>query len=509
MIDTDLTLKALQNASPLESDSPANIFKNDSPPEARLLVKLCNNRSSSSSSSISDDSHVQIVYALAILQTKPNIYHHSQNQLSTTEVERICIPIQRVHKFSRFAHVFNTTFQYKIHVKAFLTNPTTLQEQLIGTTSFHFQHILHHQHENLSMQLQAPYGEMNTSIHFGLDWARIINAKLILSITLRLKEKSNGWPFHTAKVFFIFFKWQSKNLTWTPIYRSEPRKPVQAKDLRGTLPFNISEFYLSDVTDGDDDCPLRFEFFHQDTLRGSRLLAFLRTSLRNLRLTRNHQQMHLELNTFNQRPVLGRMKMIKSHVTLNNHYFQIEIQLGGQAKPNILYFDFTIQFHQTLSNQFNHYKFSYAIQRQLSHNSDQNLYRSELSSQSNDSSTLRFKIAKLAKISHQSGRTHPNLTLSICCKSSSNNAKAFQIAQVEPKLPDLLDIEDHHTLPLQITSSQHHSLPNLHGYVRFENRQPRPRFACITATCQLSQTETQQMSAIIAQSSQSTQSLLE
>lgn len=393
MIVSDMAFYATVNSGTGSRARYNQLFAKDGPAKVHLLVRLL-------SPALNEES--QIVAALQIQRRERKVKKTSDNPLLMTEIERLNIPAGRVTTFNRFHRVFTLDrYEYLLIVTFLISscNGDVYKEKASGKAKFWLTDVVEGEKETHKVELQPQEGaELRyREAEFSVDWSAM--TECILSMELRMRvDMDEGWLFPTSRLCFIVFGWGTRSTSWTPLYRSEVlSKPTEFYNGEGEMVFGLVEASLNQIDGVLENRPLRIEIFQLVSGTPPKLLAFLGTSLKDLRQTKEKSEMDWRLNTFPHGEVMGTLTMGYSRISQNRHFFVLHAYFGGTVRSDSVYFALTLAEHgrHTLRRSLRSYKPFYCISRAKDDATWEHVYRSEAQTEMPGTGSVQFQLAKL------------------------------------------------------------------------------------------------------------------
>lgn len=163
---------------------------------------------------------------------------------------------------------------------------------------------------------------------------------LYLEVRMRIQYGS-GWPFSTRRPFYILYRWETDISEWSAVYRSEVlTEPSQTPDAQGAMVFRIVNLPLSHVIGVYSKRPLRIEFFHykMSKEKDAKMLAYVETSIVDLRRTMSGSRMLMVLNIFPTGELVGNAVLQQSKVSSSKYFFSLMANFGGPVSGTLVYF---------------------------------------------------------------------------------------------------------------------------------------------------------------------------
>lgn len=455
-------------------------FDFDEPAEIRVLVRL---------PEANHFSDVDIIGALQVLE------HDMEPAMQFTEVERYSATPADAVIFYRFEHIFNVNSSYDLRVNFYVNTYINLRltKEPIGSATVQLTDIIHATNEKREVQLLSPEGDrrLNMNAEFALEYARLLSAMLCIEIRVKV-DKTKGWPFDTVRVFFVLFRWDpTSQATWTALYRSEVLvKPTDHPGANGFMVFQEVQKNLKQAIDGvNDDRPLRLEFFQYQEGQDGLLLGYFTTSLRHLRQQKSGNELNIQVNTYPQGELIGKLHMVTSRVTMKRHYFSLQMEFGGVVEGDFVYFDIVLseETRGTLWKGHNSQRPFYKIVRYSDQGKWEEVYRSETPSLSRSSKRrYKFKVAKLSERKLAGGKSRSSFLIVFSFEDLSK--KEVPAGHFQTTIEELTGAKPGHVFPLK-------SPDDSKAYFRILQAERGDLFTYFAAQCVLGSSEPGQSSS--------------
>lgn len=339
----------------------------------------------------------------AVLYIKEHPNNHLNEAYPWTEQEWLIIDAKHAHQFIQFQYVFGAETQYDLRLDFCLVDTTLSQpDQSIGYVSTTLSALLSAERERIELDvLSAPDYLRYGNAHLKISWIRFRDDRIDLEMRFKIVKKY-GWPFYTARPFFVLYRWEASNSSWTTLYRSEillpPGRFSQSQDC---LVFQVAELFFENTISKKDDMPLRIEFFHYKPGRCPKLLAYYVTSLRAMRQAKRGSCLKLNLNSFPEGDPVGQLRMVNSKMSEGASYFCLKAQFGGNVITDFVYFDLSLKNESMngvkglkkglVSRPF------FTICRYSDFGTWDQMYRSETLYRPTRDRVYRYEVAKLTK----------------------------------------------------------------------------------------------------------------
>lgn len=400
--DEFLSPRRSRNAAPFDDEDPASV---------KVLVRLPG----------AENLGNRVLVAVLFLKEHepPNrdetdavmgVCQYNITPVSWTEVERCTINADMALEYTEFKYLFLTDRRYEMRVEFFTMEelPDGLHEEQLGFASAELTDIIEANHENLDVHLMSMTTREPTAgrAEFALSWITGVDDKLLLEVRVKINRKS-GWPFSTNRPFFVLYRWEPRDKTWTPLYRSEVLTKVSDHpDARGSMFFQLAEIsthpadlHTNPPEEGNDTVPLRLEFFHYKTTEDPKLLGSSAVSLFALRQAQHHgKTLALRLNTFPEGELVGKLLMVDSRISKSRYFFSLQAEFGGDVVGDFVYFDLSLTLSKGMPRGvwgIGLTRGFYCISRYNDKGRWEPVYRSEVSSCARGNHLFKYKIAKI------------------------------------------------------------------------------------------------------------------
>lgn len=310
-----------------------SVFDDDPPAEARVRCRLT-----------AAPSPRDLTLSF-VLYVPPNAPTARTARAAEVEVARFTQPAAQSASFRAFDHPFRPAPGARARLTLLARPPRApaSDELPVAVAAVDVAALTAAPGERLEVPLEPAPGAQQPfaapAVEFALEWVNSAGVQLVLEMRVRVRRES-GWPFALARPFFVLYRWEPADVSWTPLYRSEVlTKESDRNDAKGAMIFSMANVFLGERHADVDDRPLRLELFHYKTTDAPKLVAYLSTSLRELRLAAEGAALKLELNTFLSGELTGKLSVHASRVTLRRHFFALEADLGGDVPGPSVYMD--------------------------------------------------------------------------------------------------------------------------------------------------------------------------
>lgn len=185
-------------------------------------------------------------------------------------------------------------------------------------------------------------GMKNGTVAFRVCYMRHIRDRFLADIKVSV-DRSKGWPFKSARPFFIVYVRPEDSQPWLPVYRSEIVTPATVRcDRHGVMHFAPVEVPNSSVRIVDDS-QIRVEFFHYKTSGHFMLLGYVQLAAIELRQARKKTQLPLCINDFPQGELEGTITLESKHITACTTFYSLRARFGGETTSDCVYFDVIVR----------------------------------------------------------------------------------------------------------------------------------------------------------------------
>lgn len=179
------------------------------------------------------------------------------------------------------------------------------------------------------------------TVSFRVCYMRHIRDRFLADIKVSV-DRSKGWPFKSARPFFIVYVQPDETQPWLPVYRSEIVTPATVRcDRHGVMHFAPVEVPNSEVRIVDDS-KIRVEFFHYKTSGHFMLLGYVQLKASELRQKRTHTKLPIIVNDFPQGELEGSVSLESKYITACTTFYGIRATFGGETTSDCVYFDIIV-----------------------------------------------------------------------------------------------------------------------------------------------------------------------
>lgn len=351
----------------------------------------------------------------AILNAHLHIQQHITTDVSTQamtlpwlEENRVAIPTRPDGALVPFDYRFLSDRRYDIRIEFFVVENKEgdRRDVCVGYVMTCLEDVLQAEHERLELQFHSQTNHLqNSRVELALGWIKFWDHKMILKFHISV-DKRSGWPFSMARPFFVLYRWEPAYSSWTPMYRSE----VMASDTifgGRAFVYETVELLVRDALGNDDLRPMRLEFFHYKTKSDPKLLGYFGTTLQALRQVRGGE-LKMDVNTFPEGELVGKLKMTSSRVTALGCTFNIEANFGGDVEGDLVYFDVSLTSRETFTRST---RPLFSISKYSDRAVWEPVYRSTKARASRGSDVYRWDMAKVTERTLNGGRNRRTLSV--------------------------------------------------------------------------------------------------
>ena len=403
---------------------------------------------------------------IAILSVQQHSGNMQDAKLPWTEENRISIKPEYGAHFTPFDYQFYSDKFYDLRIAFQMATmlDSGAVTKPVGFVHVNLADVIAGERERLDVDLLEMDGvpKQNAKAELRIEWCKCVDDKMNLEVRVKIQKRS-GWPFSTTRPFFVLYRWEPIDGSWSPLYRSEVLTKVSASPhAKGCMVFQIAELdFLKDIP-GNDDRPLRVEFFHYKTTDQPKLLGYVATSLLDLRQAKPRSELKLMLNTFPEGELVGRLFMNMSRLTSRRCFFSLQAEFGGDVNGVFVYFDVRLKDNNAHGNgrrnRSKHPRPFYTISRYGENGRWEEIHVSEVPSRAIGNRWHKYKMTKFTerKLNGENQRR----SLSFVFWYQRPGLETLQIGHFETTVSELLEKQPGTLMPL--------SPQNRSGFVKFE-----------------------------------------
>lgn len=268
------------------------------------------------------------------------VARHDPKSTEFQEVDRLVL---QTSQDITFQYDFSIDNEYELRLKLTVTDDITGTIQWTGWCFISLDKILMAPRELLPVPiLDRDEKKTEATLAVSVLWMRDWEDRLVFEMRIKI-DKKVGWPFSTSRLFFLIYRYSERDKDWQPIYRSEVlTKASDHPHAEGSMYFQLAQLkciYLERT----DAQPLRIEFFHFKTTDCAKMLAQLTTSRVDLRQTDAGEPLPLNVNTFPEGELVGRLNLVRKVITKTTSYYSLLVNFGGDIQSNAVVLDIKLQ----------------------------------------------------------------------------------------------------------------------------------------------------------------------
>ena len=175
-----------------------------------------------------------------------------------------------------------------------------------------------------------------------VKWLQFADATVLIDCVINI-TKTIGWPFSSARPFFVLYSWKGVDRTWECLYRSEKSSEgIASKKSRNFRHKGSVELPLKCMLVNDRSIPLRLEIMHHHPGLYPRPLGLYITSFDKLRQEPADEPLDMEIGAFPQGELVGELRMKRVDMKSGRFMFKLEANFGGHPKGPCAYFGMTL-----------------------------------------------------------------------------------------------------------------------------------------------------------------------